>query len=191
MRILLGADVEEVKKALDHLGLEIPEPTPPAEPGNAFIATLKELFDDVFGPYFLIRQLTSDFLDLIFGPQGPLPPAINFLDVEIDRLNTVAHSLNDVISTVDNLIGSRISGGEMDAALLITVLRPLQALRQQLLNAISELDTLSGDLTGVSDEAQRFREQLALLEEEADAESKTLHDKIEKEVEEGPTTAVI
>lgn len=164
VRILLAADIEEVKKALEVLGLELAE----GEPG--VLDLFKDLFDELFGPVFLIRELTKAILDKLFGPTGTLPQKVSDLDREIVFLQREADRVSRVISAIDRAVGEgNITPENLIRQLNQIVSTPLRVVRRGILNSVERLDTIGADLQGISNESEVFQKKLAVEQAKEDA----------------------
>lgn len=174
VRILTGADIEEVQKALEELGLEVQS--------SGFLDTLKDLFDEVFGPLFLIRDLTAQVLDLIFGPVGTTAPRTQVQQVRA-IVEVVERDLAALARTLDSL-----------PAALATEQASLTAaaLANELRNAIAILRSAGATLTETESEAESLRKNLEGLAEEAEQKKLDFARALGEEGEPAPpATAVI
>lgn len=165
MRILSAADVNEVKLALDILGIEVVGEEP------ALIGLLKELFDSIFGPIFLIREITKEFLDSLFGEIGEAGRAFpkDPLDKVIKRLLEASGLLGAAIGRLSDVAQSEGKNSKVASDIRVIV-QSLQISRSIILSQAEFLDTVSADLTGIASEADQFQKKLATLQDQEDAQ---------------------
>ena len=175
VRILTGADIQEVQKALEELGLEVQT--------SGFLDTLKELFDELFGPLFLIRELTAQVLDLIFGPVGTQAP------------RTQVQQVRTIVQVVERDLAG-IASALLAGPTLVSVENlglQINALANELRNAIGLLQRADATLSETESEAESLRANLEAIDQETEAKKLDFRRALgaEDTEERGVTTAVI
>jgi len=171
VRILLGAKTKEVKTALERLGLELPN--------GGILGSLREIFDDLFGPLFAIRELTSKVLDLIFGPVG------------VNKAKTQIQELTLALSEADNDVRmiTRVLRTFPNAPIPLTeAIQIAGALLSDILRAQAILRDAGANLDETANEAEVLRSN---LEDAQSEEEETLLDFEEKLSESPATTSTI
>lgn len=172
VRILTGADIQEVQKALEELGLEVQS--------AGFLDTLKDLFDELFGPLFLIRELTSQVLDLIFGPLGTAAP-----QTQVQQVRAIVVEVESDLNGLSRTLASLPASLAAEQAALTA-----SALANELRNAIELLRRAGATLTETQSEAEALRTNLEAIQEATEQKRLDFQKALGQE-EEGRTTAVI
>ncbi len=182
VRILLGADLQEVIQALEELGIIPPEEEP------SLLGRVRELMLSVAGPLFLTLELVDEVLDRLFNAEFVAEPAANearnaSLDLEL--------LLRDIDRTINEL--SQHFPGEGHPAAADRAVERLTRARPRLVEIIDLLDATASALEGIHGNAatlaDRINEAKVSLEEKTQALGREL-DKAATPAE-GRTTAII
>lgn len=175
VRILLKADLSEVLRALEQIGIE------PSDVDLSLVERIRELFLAVAGPLLLTLELVDELIDLLFNAE-----------FEAERGESVARAasldLELLAGDIDRMIAS-IRPGDIHQDERDALVRG----RPRLEEIIDLLDATAKALGGVPGEAttieQRIKDERRVLDETRKELGEEL-DKVVKEAE-GRTTATI
>jgi len=191
VRILLGVDVAELKKALDELGLEV------ADQPVGLLDLLGDLFDNIFGPILLARDITAAFLDEFFPIDAPPPEAGPTFDDILGLLARAARDLERAKTTIADLAREHVAHqfqlphDRRMIALIGEAARLVDNIEEDTLEATATLSDLSTLTQESANAATTLREALAKLKAEEDEKRLAFRDKLEEDVPEVPATATI
>jgi len=180
VRILLAADALQVKLALDELGLLF-------ENGGGILQSLKDLFDDIFGPIFAVRAIIKQILDRVLGPVG-FPRT----RTQVAQLSRQLETADDDVRILITAVRSLVNTGTGTVVNKRAVIQIGNALLSDILNSQRILREAGANINENTNAAEALQRNLKTLEDEQDQKRVDFERRIEEaEGQEGGTTSVI
>jgi len=183
---MLGADVNELLKALEEVGLSVDAPI-------SLLERLRALFFDVTGPLLQTLELVDDALDLLFNVEFTLPVQTNVarlasLDLEL---------LQQDIETIRILVSVPEQGGVLpgrcDTLDMVEARRIIASRKDRLEEIIQLLDVTARALEEATPDATTIADRIAQERLTLDQRRQALGNELDRalQAEEPPTTGVI
>lgn len=190
VRILLASDIEEVRKALLELNLE------PADKPASLVDLLGELFDNIFGPILLAREITIAFLDKFFPITPPGQVEAEGIPDDVQRLLVnITVQLEEIEQRLTRLRRDhQLHPTSADDKRLAGHLNPIDQNLDQIGSNVGLASRLLNQITPAQEtanEAKGLRERLQDLEVEREQRALDFRERLEENVPEVPTTATI